>query len=156
MKIWRAHVPQKIKIFLWKMCHNILLVKYNLKYRRIATTDTCPICQQEPETIEHALLLCSWTRPVWFGLQLGFTLHASHITSLKQWFEERIEDIEKLPDVREIAFMSMCCVVWGIWKTRNAFLFERVSPNPIGTLIQIRGMVDDYASLIPKGNATQP
>lgn len=38
-KIWKAYIPQKMKIFLWKICHNILPVRANLHKRRIAQTN---------------------------------------------------------------------------------------------------------------------
>lgn len=38
--IWGAEIPPKIKIFLWKACHNILPVKENLRLRQ-RRTHTC-------------------------------------------------------------------------------------------------------------------
>ncbi|RYR33899.1 hypothetical protein Ahy_A10g048567 [Arachis hypogaea] len=37
---------------------------------KITSTHIRPICLQEPETTEHALLLCPWTRAAWFGAQI--------------------------------------------------------------------------------------
>lgn len=58
---------------MWKACHNGLHVKDNLSKRRISNSMECPICGGEVETIKHAPLLCSWTRPFWFGMQLQCT-----------------------------------------------------------------------------------
>ncbi|XP_015946638.1 uncharacterized protein LOC107471660 [Arachis duranensis] len=66
-EIWKLRVSQKIRTFLWRASHNILPVFGNLFNKRVTNTPLCPICLQEPETIEHALLLCPWTRAAWFG-----------------------------------------------------------------------------------------
>lgn len=62
--IWKATIPEKIKIILWKACHNVFPVRCNLTQKRIAISIICPICHREPETIEHTMLLCHWTTPV--------------------------------------------------------------------------------------------
>ncbi|RYR21959.1 hypothetical protein Ahy_B03g067250 [Arachis hypogaea] len=60
--LWKLPVPQKVKLLLWKAMQEILLLNANLYQRMIAKTPSCSICQQADETIEHALLLCLWTR----------------------------------------------------------------------------------------------
>lgn len=67
--IWNSLVPNKIKHFILKVCHNILPIKASLFKKKITQNPFCPICNSEPETIEHVFLLCPWTRPLWFGLQ---------------------------------------------------------------------------------------
>lgn len=59
--IWGACIPQKIKHFMWKLCHNAVAVKGNMARKRISREDTCPICCNDQETVEHAILLCPWT-----------------------------------------------------------------------------------------------
>lgn len=68
--IWAVKIPPKIKYFLWKVCHNILLVGENLCKKRIKNSTTCPLCEKEVEIVEHLLFFCEWTRVVWFGVQV--------------------------------------------------------------------------------------
>lgn len=68
--IWGALLPQKIKHFLWSVCHDAIAVRSNLSRRHIIRDATCPICKREDESVIHALLGCEWTRPVWFGSSL--------------------------------------------------------------------------------------
>lgn len=89
---------------------------------------TCSIYQQSSETLEHALLYCQWTRPVWFGLQLGVRSEYSHDTNIAQWLETQMEDIYNLPcpkAQKEFALTSLSTTLWGIWKSRNEAIFER-------------------------------
>lgn len=154
--IWNAYVPQKIKIFLWKICHDILPVKANLHRRKVAQSNLCQICKLGAETSEHSLLLCPWTRPVWFGLSLGITPEFHHISSLHEWLEDRLVDFNNLPDQKDLAFTTVCCALWGIWLSRNKFLFEGTKPDPRSTLIQIRNMIDECSSMIPEKRRPHP
>lgn len=85
-EIWKSKVPQKIKIFLWKACQNILPLGENMFKRRLVVQNVCPICHKEPETLEHMFLLCDWVRPVWFGSQFQVVPRREEITSFHQWF----------------------------------------------------------------------
>lgn len=58
-RIWKLHLPPKLKIFCWNICHNALPTKDNLYRRRISPDPLCPLCHtHQPETIEHLFLLC--------------------------------------------------------------------------------------------------
>ncbi|CAL9010113.1 unnamed protein product [Prunus brigantina] len=51
---------------------NCLATKANLAGRRVACSLTCPICDDHPESVEHALLTCPWVIGVWFACPLGY------------------------------------------------------------------------------------
>lgn len=42
-EIWKAKLPQKLKHFMWKTCHNILPVRENLCKRKVFQSSLCPI-----------------------------------------------------------------------------------------------------------------
>lgn len=69
-QIWNAKVPPKIKTFMWKACKNALPTKSNLHIRNLTDCSLCPVCHEATEDIEHLLLFCPWTRPIWFGSPL--------------------------------------------------------------------------------------
>lgn len=69
-QIWNAKTTPKIKNFIWKLCKNVVPTRCNLFKRKMADSNTCPVCQEATEDVEHLLLLCPWTRPIWFGSTL--------------------------------------------------------------------------------------
>lgn len=121
--IWNAKVPQKIKLFLWKLVHNILPVQENIFKKRITRSRDCPICKKEPETIEHTFLRCEWTRPVWFGLELGSSFTNSNVNSLLHWLIDWLDGLHNCPIPKDYSVLKMCCSLWLIWKSRNAFVY---------------------------------
>ena len=66
-RIWELHIPNKIKAFGWRACHNILLTREKLWQQRIIEDDSCPICCYFPETSIHALWECGAVEDVWVG-----------------------------------------------------------------------------------------
>ena len=58
-RIWKLHIPTKIKIFMWRACHDILPTFEKLRQRWIIEKDLCPICNRVPETILQAVWECA-------------------------------------------------------------------------------------------------
>ena len=62
--IWTTNIPNKIKVFNWRVLHNILSTKVNLFERKITSTYSCELCEEEPETSIHVLWTCSEAQSV--------------------------------------------------------------------------------------------
>ena len=54
-RIWKARVPNKIRIFSWRACHNILPMKDNLVKRRVLEDARCCFCHKADELVLHVL-----------------------------------------------------------------------------------------------------
>ncbi|RYR00402.1 hypothetical protein Ahy_B07g088524 [Arachis hypogaea] len=95
-RIWRLPVPKKVRMFLWKVVHEILPVNAKLHQRKSAPTPMCSICQEQEETIEYMLLLCPWTRAVWFGSSLQIVPTAFNVGSFEKWLMSTIDKIKSV------------------------------------------------------------
>ncbi|RYQ97024.1 hypothetical protein Ahy_B08g092996 [Arachis hypogaea] len=131
-QIWKLRVPQKIRTFLWRASHNILPVFENLFNKRITNTPICTICLQEPETTEHALLLCPWTRAAWFGAQIQCCPTALTVFSFGKWLLDILEKM-RLNTGNDYDHCSSMVgfLVWEVWKARNQAIYQKSTPNPI-------------------------
>lgn len=67
MKLWRLKVPNKIKVFGWTACQNILPTRVNLARRKILEDAYCELCKIALETGIHVLWECSVAQDVWSG-----------------------------------------------------------------------------------------
>ena len=65
--IWKLQLPNKIKVFGWRACHEILPTTMNLTRRRIINDDKCSICTRETESTIHALWDCAAAQDIWVG-----------------------------------------------------------------------------------------
>ena len=55
--IWKAKMPYKIKIFMWLVENNDILIKDNLLRRHWVGDPTCSFCH-DTESIEHLFFQC--------------------------------------------------------------------------------------------------
>ncbi|XP_012836236.1 PREDICTED: uncharacterized protein LOC105956874 [Erythranthe guttata] len=60
--LWDLNLPNKIKIFLWRCCNNLLPTRQNLTNRKILENSLCEICGAAEEDVLHCLSLCSFAR----------------------------------------------------------------------------------------------
>lgn len=64
--LWSSRVPNKIKIFGWKVYKNFLPTRENLHCkRRILINGRCRRCGEGREDIFHALWICTQSKSLW-------------------------------------------------------------------------------------------
>lgn len=74
--IWKTWAPLRVKIFLWLAMKRKHWTADRRARHGLETHDRCLLCDQEPETIDHLLACCPFTREIWHfvltavGLQL--------------------------------------------------------------------------------------
>ena len=68
--IWSMCVPQKVKNFLWRTCHNAIPTKQALMKRTIISDPTSERCRVDIKDPLHALWSCSEVDIVWADLTL--------------------------------------------------------------------------------------
>lgn len=73
-RLWKIQVPQKVKMFLWRVCRNNVPVRIILRGRGVNTPILCPLCGVDVEHLRHICLECSFVRGCWdeLGLDLIF------------------------------------------------------------------------------------
>ena len=71
-RIWKAKVPNKVRIFSWRACHNILPTKDNLVRKRVFEDAHCCFCHRANETILHVLWEYRVAWDVWASSAIRF------------------------------------------------------------------------------------
>ena len=123
--LWHLNLPAKIKIFAWRACVNELPSKEKMCSCGINTSNECPICNREIESIHHTLLNCEFATRVWNlwcdGLQpsqrSNWTLHDLAMFILAH---KPSQDLE-------LFFI----VAWAIWYNRNRIIHEGKCSSPL-------------------------
>jgi len=68
--LWMLRVPNQVKMFTWRACHEILPTRANLLKRKVVENNLCPCCKREAETAIHSLWSCPAAQDVWGVLGL--------------------------------------------------------------------------------------
>jgi hypothetical protein len=65
-RIWKSWSPTKCKFFLWLAAIGRCWTVDQLQKRGLSHPAQCPLCDQEPETIDHLLVGCVFARTFWY------------------------------------------------------------------------------------------
>lgn len=91
-KLWKNIAPQKAKAMTWRAMKDKLPTRVNLFKRKVISSVVeaiCPICKEEPETIDHLLLTCKGTNSIWYKifhwLKMVPDCHRSISTQIEQF-----------------------------------------------------------------------
>ncbi|KAL0011249.1 hypothetical protein SO802_006357 [Lithocarpus litseifolius] len=114
--IWKLRIPNKIKVFAWRACHEILPTVVNLTRRRVIHEDKCSLCTGEPETTIHALWDCAVAQDIWAGSIRTLQKYKHGQADLVQLMEEFLERM----NMEEIELFWT--QAWLIWSQRNCLL----------------------------------
>ncbi|KAJ1422669.1 Ribonuclease H-like superfamily [Sesbania bispinosa] len=90
----KISAPQKIKFFLWRACSNALAVSGNLHKRKMAPNPNCSLCGEQTESVEHALFLCPWVGPTWFGSPLQWNPSSENTSRFDNWLWGKIHSLK--------------------------------------------------------------
>jgi hypothetical protein len=77
--------PNSIKMFMWRVCNDLLPTKCNLLKRKMVEDSSCPCCCREEETVVHVLWSCPAAQDVWGGGTLIFQKCAFNGETVQQF-----------------------------------------------------------------------
>jgi hypothetical protein len=117
--IWKTPVPQKVKIFIWKLVHNGLGVQSNRLSHHIILDATCQICGMEPEDGHHAMVRCTFASALRHALRQSCNLpdDSAFTYTGPGWILALLNSANK--DLRA----KLMLLFWRIWHHRNDIVF---------------------------------
>ena len=111
-RIWDAKVPNKIRVFTWRLCHEIIPVFDNLFKRKMDVQPLCPLCKQDAEKTMHAIRDCPIATEVWQRSSLHTLWTCNDENQMLNWFIK----VSKGRDERSFEFGMV--IIWVIYGTQ--------------------------------------
>ncbi|XVF80446.1 hypothetical protein PTKIN_Ptkin15bG0073900 [Pterospermum kingtungense] len=108
-KLWNTHVPPKVKIFRWRLSHDILPTYGALARRHILTSPICPRCLSAEKTATYAVRDCSKAREVWAELPCKDKWLAPNELHVIQWL------IKMVKPTPVAVFEEGLMLCWALW-----------------------------------------
>ena len=95
-RVWAAigklRIPNKIKVFGWRSCHDILPTRRNLKKKPVLLDESCPFYARFQESTIHVLWECTAAQDIWHGsakaLQKCGTRQANFVALLEYLLDQ--------------------------------------------------------------------
>lgn len=115
--VWSRKIPNKIKVFCWRLYHDYLPSVKNLNRRGMEVQTGCPRCNLKEESTFHAIWECRAVKLIWkespFYPRPG-PVSIQSTTDLLWWCWAH------MPSSLFEEFVVLC---WWIWNRRNKELF---------------------------------
>ncbi|KAF7843842.1 uncharacterized protein G2W53_000747 [Senna tora] len=116
-RIWKLPLMPKYKVFIWRVCLDILPTAGALSGRGVNIDAVCSLCGSDEESTFHALLECPRLDSVWQGAPFDLHNRIYH-NSVLEWIV-----VEGLSWSNEQLCMTII-LVYLLWNDRNAVVLE--------------------------------
>jgi hypothetical protein len=114
-QLWKLPIPPKVRVFAWRLALEGLATNEKRKYRHVARSARCEICDFHNEDCLHALLLCPHAAALHHAL--------GKVWNLPKWEEIRETGPEWLLGLMgrhdDMTMARFLMVIWRIWSVRN-------------------------------------
>ncbi|KAH1063678.1 hypothetical protein J1N35_028665 [Gossypium stocksii] len=108
----------KIKVFSWRIGHNILPTLNNIARIRQGCKNTCPRCNSKEETLLHALKDCPKAREILVAGGLNNNLIDGEYNHCIDWLEDMFRELDSK------AAADFLTLIWNSWNDRNNMVFK--------------------------------
>ncbi|XP_058764151.1 uncharacterized protein LOC131637569 [Vicia villosa] len=124
--LWKAKVPSKLHFFGWRVIHNKMSTKDQLKKMGILVNSndfSNVLCLSEEESLPHLMGLCPITSTIWRKVYewIGLIEKLS-LMEFKSFFAhcDKVKSLSK----RSIVAVIWLATAWSIWLKRNVINFK--------------------------------
>lgn len=121
--IWRSRAPSRVILFFWLALHRRCWTAERRKRHGLQINDSCIMCLQASETLDHIVLGCVFSREVWNRLlfRLGLVALAANDASTSSFGGAGLGKDRACRKGFDSLVMASC---WMLWKERNARTFR--------------------------------
>ncbi|KAL0325468.1 UNVERIFIED_CONTAM: hypothetical protein Sradi_5116100 [Sesamum radiatum] len=144
--IWKARVPNKINVFLWRVCKEAIPTTSHLIRRTCDIKPACTMCGAPYEDSKHALLKCSFARQAWALADLPWAIISQWRDGMDDW----IDHVRKVLERDEFNFFAVLC--WMLWQNRNKRVMENKHSSPIEVVASAKSFLQDFQNCIVRTN----
>ena len=149
---WNMKAPEKTKMFLWRMCVNVLPTRENIKMRMSLNDDSCLLCSEFPEDLIHLFLKCHIAKALWFTAVWGFRSEDFAATSSYD-ITNLILNPPLLPNQasdQRIVSLTITFILEEIWHLRNSNLHSKGYFSLTDSMLLIHRKVREFTEVCLK------
>ncbi|KAF4375054.1 hypothetical protein F8388_017200 [Cannabis sativa] len=138
-KIWKLRVHERVKLFLWKLCHDVLPFGSKLQSIFGNPPGVCMFCgHDEGDTVKHFISYCPVTRSLWFASRWCIRLEAlqsSNGREVVSWlFNPPFLNAMPQAEARDFSVYG-ALLYYKLWNLRND-MFHRGVPLQLDKVIR--------------------
>lgn len=121
--IWKLHVPERMRTFLWLIIHGRILTNAERCRRHLSLSDLCPLCSLHSESLLHLFRDCPSISALWGGIVPLDIIGDFYTLEFKEWLLLNLSNSSYHAD--GLPWKDWFVVVlWWCWKWRNDWVFN--------------------------------
>lgn len=130
-KFWKIRVPERLKMFLWRVAVNALPTRENLMCRMDISEPCCVLCNHEVESAIHLFSRCQAAKAIWFAACWGFRLDVVQCSSTSDIIKVILDPPSALCQSQDLwrVTLNMAFTLEEIWHPRNEVLHLKGSAD---------------------------
>ncbi|XP_062005870.1 uncharacterized protein LOC133723052 [Rosa rugosa] len=142
-KIWKAQVPGKVQICVWRACNNLLATRERLLTKGYNGETRCLLCIHPIEDNSHLFCKCPIAKQLLIAPP--FNLQDSLLPNInfKEWMLERAMSLQ--PQI----FAKLLMIIWAIWKNRNNMLWSGTQQTAQDLMLSCVTWLEDFQKARP-------
>ncbi|KAK4417134.1 hypothetical protein Salat_2538900 [Sesamum alatum] len=137
-RFWSVPVPPRVRLQVWRFCHDAVPTLANLQRRRPEIDQVCVHCGANVDSAKHILLECPFTKIVWALSNIPWHVLAIWPGETSEWMFGVFQQLSKEDQAR---FFTIC---WALWQQRNKVLMEGKSLEPIKVVEHANDFLSSY------------
>jgi hypothetical protein len=147
-RIWALPCPMKVKQFVWRLTHDSLPLRMNIKRRGVKLDPICPVCLRLDEVGAHTFLNCKVMKNCWRSLQLeDIRLKLCGCANAR----EVVWSILELNTDQKLCALILC---WQWWSARNKVNAGDKGRSATEVCSTVHRWVNDSKEFYLKGTCT--
>jgi hypothetical protein len=148
--LWSAHVPEKVKVFAWKVDNNGIPTEANKCYRHLVQQDTCEMCGIGREDCFRACIQCPHAVALRQAMRAHWLLPAENdlVHSGPDWM------LLILNQYSAEVIANFLMLLWRVWSVRNSTLKAEQKISIEGSVIFLTRYMDSL--LLARQSNGQP
>lgn len=140
-RIWGLQVQHRVRVFVWLMAHERLLSNVERR-RHVGGSGMCDRCQEEEETVMHAVRDCRVARTVWERVVPKMLMPEFYSLGMKDWLMWVLNGSHSGGESARCAEV-IAIICWLQWRWRNGEIFRDENLSTQEKFRQMLGYVEE-------------
>ncbi|KAL0403938.1 UNVERIFIED_CONTAM: hypothetical protein Sradi_2034600 [Sesamum radiatum] len=126
--IWNTRVSLRVRVFMWRMCMDVLPTLDKLERRKAGINTLCGICGMQGESVKHVFLECQFARQFWALACFPWRIISVWNENAVEWVSQIVQNVAEEDKCR---FFTFC---WMVWRNRCKKVMEDKMLDPMSVL----------------------
>ena len=135
--IWMAKVVPKVRIFMWRLIHNIVPTVQNLRRKGLQLVNRCCV-GQEGESTFHVLFECKLSCIIW-GRVYPWVIEFLQRADVGDFWQGLFQQLH-----RDNSLELFCIICWLIWMNRTRSYHDSICYSPGKIIRSAKDLNDEY------------